>query len=93
MRVDLHLLEPEPAEGPQPDALEQRLERDLDDAGQNGDAGKFDRRKNLDLFVEHLLDVGGQAGVELRRRGQRPTRRPPAEVGPRMGGPGSSGRV
>ena len=83
----------EPAEGPQPDALQQRLERDLDDARQDGDARKLDGRENLDLLVEHLLDVGREAGVELRRRGQRPSRRPPAEVGPRMSGPGSSGRV
>lgn len=74
MGVNLHLLKAEPAEGPQADALEQGLERDLDDARQDGDAGELDRRKNLDLFVEHLLDVRREAGVELRRRGQRPSR-------------------
>ena len=65
MGVNLHLLEAEPAERPQPHTLEQRLDRDLHDARQDRNPGKLDRRKDFDLLVEHFLDVGREAGVEL----------------------------
>lgn len=57
MRVNLHLLESEPAESPQTNALQQSLERNLHNPRQDGNPRKFDRGKNFDFLIEHFLDV------------------------------------
>ena len=57
MRIHLHLLKAESTERSQPDAFEKRLQRNLDDTGQDGDSRKLDRRKDLDFFVKHFLNV------------------------------------
>ena len=65
MSVNLHLLKPEATERSQSDAFQQSLERNLDDPGQDRDSRKLDPRKDLNFFVEHFLDVGGETGVQL----------------------------
>ncbi len=56
--VHLHLLKAESTERPQPDALQKSLQRNLNDPSQDRDSRKFYGRKDLDFFIEHLLNVG-----------------------------------
>ena len=65
----LHLLEAIAAEGLQPDALQESLEAELDDGGEDGDPGLLHRCEVVHLGVHwRCTRVGGREGAHVNKR-------------------------